>query len=77
MKWFPDRKYIAGGVSGVVAYFLSTYLEMPAEQAMGITGSVWAAVTYFVPPSVDDVLKRVDGEIMDLAEAKADADMEE
>jgi len=73
-KWIPDRKFIAGGVSGVVAYFAATYTGLSAELAMQITGAVWAAVTYFTPASVTDVLKRIDQRIVDFARDEGKAE---
>ena len=67
-KYIPDRKFIASGISGLLAFALVAFLQLPAELATGITGAVMALVHYFVPASVGDVLRRVDAGIISLAE---------
>lgn len=80
-KWLPDRKWLASGVSGVLTFILLTLFSdalgldpaAATEIASGITGLVMAAVHYFVPPSVKDVIKRVDDTIIDLARKDPDS----
>lgn len=64
-SWLPDRKVLASGVSGVLTWLLGLALiqmgvEMPAEALGGIVAGVMALVAYAVPPSVRDVIERVD-----------------
>ena len=64
-SWLPDRKVLASGVSGVLAWLLGLALiqmgvDMPAEALGGIVAGVMALVAYAVPPSVRDVIERVD-----------------
>jgi len=66
-KYIPDRKFIAGGISGILAFALVTFLGLDAELASTLTGAAMALVFYLVPPSVKDIVKRVDQNIIDLA----------
>ena len=72
-KWIPDRKFLAGGVSGVVAFFASQFAGLPAELATSVAGALWALAMYFVPASVEDTVKRVDQTIADLARERGQA----
>ena len=58
-RWIPDRKYLSGGLSGVIAWALATFSGLDGELSLQIAGAVAAAVAYFVPPSVGDIIKRV------------------
>lgn len=69
-KFFPDRKWLASGVAGVLTWALVQYLGLDAEVATAAVGGVMALVHYFVPASVNDVLKRVDSTIIQLAGGK-------
>lgn len=67
-SWLPDRKVLASGVSGVLTWLLGLALiqmgvELPAEALGGIVAGVMALVAYAVPPSVRDVIERVDDEL--------------
>lgn len=66
MKWLPDRKWLASGVSGVLAYFVTTFLfpDMGVEEATSIVGAIMLAVHYLVPASVGDIIKRIDDTIV-------------
>lgn len=66
-RWIPDRKWLASGVSGVLAFFLATAFDVPGETATAVVGGIMALVHYLVSPSVRDVLARVDDRIVDLA----------
>ena len=64
-SWLPDRKVLASGVSGILTWLLGLALiqmgvELPAEALGGIVAGVMALVAYAVPPSVRDVIERVD-----------------
>ena len=72
-KWIPDRKYLAGGIAGIVAWALSTWAGLDAEVSMQVGTALAAVVAYFVPPSVNDIIKRVDDTIIGLARASADS----
>lgn len=66
-KWIPDRKYLAGGISGVIAWGLSSFAGLDGELSLQIATAVAAVIAYFVPPSVNDIIKRVDDTIIGLA----------
>lgn len=67
-KYLPDRKFVAGGLSGILAWVLVTFVGIDdVETATAIVGGLMAAVYYLTPPSVDDILKRVDGKIIEAA----------
>lgn len=67
MKFLPDRKVLAGGVSGVIAFLLSTYAGLDPELSGLVSAAAWGLVSYFVPPSVKDIVMRVDNTIIGLA----------
>ena len=67
-KWLPDRKWVAGGVVGVVlgvGYTVAVNLgvNIPEELAYSVIPIAMWLVAYFVPPSLQDKLKRVDDEL--------------
>lgn len=66
MKWMPDRKVWVGGLTGIAAWVLATQLGMDMETATAVAGGVMMLVQYLVPPSVKDILKRVDDTVKDL-----------
>ena len=66
-KWLPDRKWLASGVAGILTWALVAFAGLDAEVATAVVGGVMALVHYFVPPSVKDVIKRVDDTIIGLA----------
>jgi hypothetical protein len=61
-KWFPDRKWLAGGVAGVITWAITTFVvpEMNPELITGAVAGVMGVVYYFVPASISDVIKRGD-----------------
>ena len=61
-KWFPDRKWLAGGIAGVITWAVTTFLipDVDPELITGAITGVMGVVYYFVPVSVSDVLKRSD-----------------
>lgn len=67
MNYFPDRKWLASGVAGILTWAAVQFLGLDAEVATAAVGGVMALVHYFVPPSVQDIVKRVDQTIIDLA----------
>lgn len=73
MKHLPDRKWLASGISGVLAWGIVTYLGLGEELATPLVGAVMAAVHYFVPPSITDIIKRVDDTVIDFARSSPDS----
>ena len=67
-KWIPSRKYLAGGIAGVVAFFIAAATGMDTETAAAIAGGLWALVGYLVPPSTVEIIARYDDKIRKLGE---------
>lgn len=68
----PDRKVLAGGLSGLVTwlvvYISGRYgLDIPADVQAAIPLVFGLVVSYLVPPSQRDVLKRLDDGIIAIA----------
>ena len=59
-KHFPNQSEIAGGLAGIAAGLLSSYLKLDAETSAMLVGLVMAAVVRLVPDSVKDLAKRAD-----------------
>jgi len=67
-RYIPDRKVLAMGISGVAAFLVSLALpDLPQETVAGAVVGLMSLVGYFVPPSVNDIVKRVDVGIIKLA----------
>lgn len=72
MAW-PDRKVWAGGLAGLVTWGVT----IAAQQFLGIAippdlvgmlvGGVTTAVAYIVPPTVRDIIKRLDDGLVAMA----------
>lgn len=72
-RWIPDRKWLSGGTAGIVAWALAAFLGMDQDIATQIGAAVGALVAYFVPPSIKDIIKRVDDTIIGLARQSPDS----
>lgn len=76
-KWIPDRKYIAGGIAGVLTFAWTSIvnevfeLKIDYSTALEITIAAIALVVYLVPPSTKDILKRIDDDIKNIIKEKA------
>jgi hypothetical protein len=67
-RYIPDRKVLAMGISGVAAFLVSLVVpDIPQETVAGAVVGLMSLVGYFVPPSVTDIVKRVDVGIIKLA----------
>ena len=67
-RYIPDRKVLAMGLSGIAAFLVSLALpDLPQETVAGAVVGLMSLVGYFVPPSVNDIVKRVDTGIIKLA----------
>lgn len=68
-KWLPDRKYWAGGLTGVGAYVLIKLAQelagitLTLDEAMALVGLLSLGVSYLTPPSFDDKIKRLDDDV--------------
>lgn len=73
MKYFPDRKVWAGGIAAVLTWFIcgaiETYAHVPMTPDMRtmISGLVATAISYVVPPSTRDIIKRLDDGLVAMA----------
>ncbi len=67
-RYIPDRKVLAMGLSGITAFLVSLAVpDLPQETVTAAIVGLMALVGYFVPPSVMDIVKRVDTGIIKLA----------
>lgn len=79
VTWPPDRKIWAGGLAGLVtalvAYAAKKYLnfDIPEGVLAYIPIVVGYIVSYLVPPSIRDVIKRVDDTVIAIARASDDS----
>ena len=64
-KWFPDRKAIAGGLTGLATFFVSAALGVDPETSAMLVGAAITIAHYFVPESISDKIKRADTVIKD------------
>lgn len=70
--WLPDRKFLAGGIAGVMTWLIITLanrygLEIPQDVQNGITGFIAMALVYLVPSSKKDIIRRIDDKLIILA----------
>lgn len=72
-KFLPDRKWLASGLAGILTWAAVQFAGLDAEVATAVVGGVMALVHYFVPPSVTDIIKRVDDTIIGLARSSPDS----
>lgn len=72
VSYMMDRKMWAGGLAGGVAMLLVWFVQarfgitIPTEMANAIVLGAAGAVGYIVPPSVKDIVKRIDGTIVEI-----------
>lgn len=72
-KFFPDRKIIAGGTAAILAFFITAAarhygVELgPDAQTMLVAG-IGGLISYIVPPSQRDIIKRLDDNLVKLAQ---------
>lgn len=72
MKWMPDRKIWAGGLGAVVAWVLVVVaqkygLPLDMTTATTIVVSVGGMLSYLVPPSERDIVKRLNDTLVKMA----------
>lgn len=71
--WFPDRKVLAGGIGGVATWAITLVLQhyhVPVPDPTILSGVVGIGLSYLVPPSAQDVVKRVNTDLLTLANAQ-------
>ena len=69
---FPDRKVWAGGLAGLVTWGITLVAQhygvvLPADIVGMLVGAVTTGVAYIVPPSVRDIIKRLDDGLVEMA----------
>ena len=68
-KWIPDRKAVAGGIAGVVSFFVLTAVpDLNPEVITGLVAGIMGLVFYFVSPSKADLIRRADDTLKALGE---------
>ncbi|MEQ8396439.1 hypothetical protein [Thalassobaculum sp.] len=68
LHWIPERKFLAAGTAGIVTWLFTlgasaVGIELPDELMKALVGLVMGAVYYWVPPSAQDVLRRIDRDL--------------
>lgn len=64
-KHFPHRSEIAGGLAGIAAGLLSSFLGLDAQTSMALVGAAMALAVRFVPDSIKDMAKTADTVLKD------------
>jgi hypothetical protein len=67
-QWIPSRKYLAGGLAGIAAFFIATLTGMDAALATQVAGGLWALVSYLIPPGTAEIIDRYNDHIRRLGE---------
>lgn len=73
-KYWPDRKILAGGIAGLVAWgamlgLRAAGFDVPPEAQALLTTLVSTAMGYLVPPSQHDIVKRLNDQLVAVAAA--------
>jgi len=73
MRWIPDRKVLAGGLAGLLAWLVAMVASrygfpLTPEQQTYVAGAIAWAVAYFVPPSKRDIVKHLNDDIVRMAQ---------
>ncbi len=90
-SWIPPRKFLAGGIGGIVAWaliwglqhwlhfdlvtFAANFGVSIDALQMYIASAVGAALVYIVPPSKADVVKHLNDEIVHAAQKDPDTNV--
>lgn len=64
--YFPSRKAIATGCSGIIAYYLVLFFNASPDVAAAIVAAVTTIVSYVVPQSLKDLVRTSDLVITDV-----------
>jgi hypothetical protein len=73
MWWFPDRKVIATGLTGIASWLILTVLahygiNLPVDPTVLSSILGWLA-GYIIPPSQQDIVRRLNDKIVAIAAA--------
>lgn len=69
LHWVPERKFLAGGLAGIAAWLVSLVtvrylgIDVPLEVLGPFIMAAGTSAYYLVPPSAQDVLRRIDGDL--------------
>jgi len=83
MTWFPDRKVLAGGLSGLLTWLLVFLVNkyfgwtIPPDVQSSITGLVAVGFAYLVPSSVKDIVSKLNDDIVKIAAADPNSPVSE
>lgn len=71
-NYIPSRKVIAGGLAGIASWAVLTGLgyfnvPVPLEWQALLPTLIGSAISYLVPPSTKDVIRRIDDQLVAIA----------
>lgn len=78
-KWIPDRKWWAGGVFMLAAFALTMALnryagaDISMDEAFVLSLALGKAAEYMLPPSLLDIIKRLDDDLVEIAAASPES----
>jgi len=73
MNYIPDRKVWASGLAGLLTWGITLAAQrflgipLPPDLVGMIVGGVTTGVAYIVPPSIKDIVKRLNDDIVQIA----------
>jgi hypothetical protein len=74
MNFLPDRKIWSGGIAAVVAWAIvliishSLHVTVDADTQSALVLLVGGAISYLVPPSKQDIVKRLNDDLVKMAQ---------
>lgn len=75
MNWWPDRKWFAGGIAGLVTLAITAAVrqffgwDLPADIQSALATGASALLFWAVPPSKYDIVRRINNGLVKLATA--------
>jgi len=73
MNFIPDRKVWAGGLAALLTWGINLAAQhflgvsLPPDLLTMVVGGVTTGVAYLVPPTVRDIVKRLNDDIVQIA----------
>lgn len=73
MKYFPDRKVLAGGLAGVGAWIVMMVLlhfnvPVPSDFQGEASGLIGLLIAYLVPPADQDIINKLNDRLVKAAQ---------